>query len=110
LTPRFELEAHSSPTGLAFYTGSQFPESYQNDLFVALHGSGEGSEAAGYKIIRIPLGGGEHGPVQDFAVGWLTEDGTPWGSPVDILVGPDGSLYISDDTGGIIYRIYYSKQ
>ena len=108
LSPYFELEAHTIPFGIAFYTGEQFPEQYQNDLFIALHGSSEGSQPVGHKIIRIPFGPGENGPVQDFAVGWLLEDGTNWGTPMDLIVGPDGSLFLSDDSRGIIYRIYYS--
>ncbi len=109
LSPAFELEAHSVPTSLVFYLENQFPINYEQDLFVVLHGSGEGSSAAGYKIIRIPLGKGDDGTVQDFAVGWLLEDGTPWGTPADVIVGADGSLFISDDMGGIIYRISFNE-
>jgi glucose/arabinose dehydrogenase len=108
LTPIFELEAHTTPFGITFYMGEQFPDEYQQDLFVALHGSSEGSQPAGYKLIRIPFGGGERGPVEDFAVGWLLEDGKSWGTPVDLIVGPDGSLFLSDDSQGVIYRIFYS--
>ncbi|NQS91704.1 MAG: PQQ-dependent sugar dehydrogenase [Chloroflexi bacterium] len=109
LTPQFELESQSAPYGLEFYTGDQFPEEYQKDLFVALHGTGDGASAKGYKIIRIPLGGGGSGLVQDFAIGWLDDDGSPLGSPTDLVVGPEGSLYVSDDSRGVIYRIFYSK-
>ena len=109
LTPAFELEAHSVPTSLLFYSGNQFPDNYLQDLFVVLHGSGEGESSAGYKIIRIPLGPGDDRTVQDFAVGWLLEDGTHWGTPADVIVGADGSLYVSDDMGGIIYRISYNN-
>jgi glucose/arabinose dehydrogenase len=109
LTPAYEFKAHSSPTDIVFYDGDQFPDVYETDLFVALHGTGEGKSAAGYKIIHISLGKGDTGLVQDFAVGWLLEDGTPWGSPTDILVGEDGSLYVSDDSNGLIYRITYKQ-
>jgi glucose/arabinose dehydrogenase len=109
LTPQFELESQSAPYGLEFYAADQFPEEYQKDVFVALHGTGMGQSAKGYKIIRIPLGEGESGLVQDFAVGWLGDDGTPLGRPTDLVVGPDGSLYVSDDSQGVIYRIFYSK-
>jgi glucose/arabinose dehydrogenase len=107
LTPVELFEAHTAPHGLVFYMANQFPEEYYQDLFIALHGSTDGSEPAGYKIIRIPFKPGEKGPIQDFAVGWLTEDGTIWGSPLDIIVGPDGSLFVSDDNQGIVYRIFY---
>jgi glucose/arabinose dehydrogenase len=107
LSPTNELEAQSAPYGLEFYTGDQFPENYDRDLFVALHGTGEGSEASGYKIVRIPFGEGESGLVHDFATGWLSDDGIPWGAPTDLIQGPDGDLFLSDDKLGVIYRIFY---
>jgi glucose/arabinose dehydrogenase len=106
--PLVEMQAHSAPLGLAFYTGSQFPEAYRNDLFVAFHGSWNRSIPTGYKLVRIPVQAGQPGPVQDFAVGWLLPDGSNWGRPVDVVTGSDGSLYISDDAGGKIYRISYT--
>jgi len=107
LTPVFELESQSAPYGLEFYSGDQFPENYKQDLFVALHGTGEGANAKGYKILRIPLGSGDEGIVQDFAVGWLGDDGIPWGAPTDLIQGPNGDLFLSDDKLGVIYRIFY---
>ncbi len=106
-TPEVELQAHSAPLGLAFYSGSAFPADYQGDLFVALHGSWNRSEPVGYKIVRIPIDGSQAGPVQDFAVGWLRADGSNWGRPMDVLVAADGSLLVSDDGQGFIYRIAY---
>jgi glucose/arabinose dehydrogenase len=105
--PAVEIQAHSAPLGLAFYTGTQFPQEYQGDLFVVLHGSWNRSEPTGYKVVRIPFDGGQPGPVQDFAVGWLV-DSAAWGRPVDVISAPDGSLFISDDSGGIIYQIVYT--
>jgi glucose/arabinose dehydrogenase len=103
-----ELPAHSAPLGLEFYTGDIFPLSYRGDLFVALHGSWDRRTPVGYKIIRIPLRDGQPGPQQDFATGWMDEaSGRNWGRPVDLITGSDGSLYLSDDYLGIIYRIYY---
>jgi glucose/arabinose dehydrogenase len=61
----------------------------------------------GYKVVRAPLEDGEPGPVQDFAAGWLREDGSKWGRPVDVHTGADGSLFISDDREGFIYRVFY---
>jgi glucose/arabinose dehydrogenase len=109
LNPIFEFDSQSAPYGLEFYTGSQFPETFQNDLFVALHGTGEGDDARGYKILRIPIGGDSFGPVKDFAVGWLGDDGVPWGAPTDLIQGPDGDLFLSDDKLGVIYRIFYAE-
>jgi glucose/arabinose dehydrogenase len=107
MTPLFELESHSKPTDIVFYIGNQFPESYESDLFVALHGAGEGETASGYRILRISLGKGDTRLIQDFAVGWLLEDGTPWGAPTDLLLGEDGSLFVLDDMNGVIYQITY---
>jgi glucose/arabinose dehydrogenase len=108
--PAVEMQAHSAPLGLTFYTGAQFPPEYQGDLFVAFHGSWNRSVPTGYKVVRIPMAGGEPGAVQDFAVGWLRADGSNWGRPVDVLTGPDGSLFVSDDSGGVIYRIFYAVE
>jgi glucose/arabinose dehydrogenase len=105
--PSVEMQAHSAPLGLVFYTGAQFPQEYHGDLFVAFHGSWNRSVPTGYKVVRISMAGGGPGAVQDFAVGWLREDGSRWGRPVDVLTGPDGSLFVSDDEGGVIYRIFY---
>lgn len=105
--PDVEIQAHSAPLGLAFYLGTQFPAEYHGNLFVALHGSWNRSEPTGYKVVRIQFEDGKPGAVQDFAVGWLV-NGAAWGRPVDVISAPDGSLFISDDSGGIIYRIEYS--
>lgn len=105
--PMVEMQAHSAPLGLAFYTGQVFPEQYRGDLFVAFHGSWNRRVPTGYKVVRIPMQDGTPGAAQDFAVGWLTEDGSVWGRPVGVVTGPDGGLYISDDSGGVIYRVYY---
>jgi glucose/arabinose dehydrogenase len=106
--PIVEMQAHSAPLGLTFYTGEAFPEAYHGDLFVAFHGSWNRSVPTGYKVVRVPLEDGEPGPVQDFAAGWLLDDGSHWGRPVDVLTGSDGSLFISDDGEGRIYRVFYA--
>ncbi len=103
--PQVEMQAHSAPLGLNFYQGTQFPIEYQGGLFVAFHGSWNRSQPTGYKVVFIPFSNGQPGPVQDFATGWLA-DGSSWGRPVDVIV-LNGSLLISDDGGGMIYRIDY---
>jgi glucose/arabinose dehydrogenase len=106
--PLVEMQAHSAPLGVTFYTGESFPAEYQGDLFIAFHGSWNRSVPTGYKVVRLPLDGGSPaGPVSDFAAGWLQEDGSATGRPVGLAVGPDGALFISDDKGGFIYRVQY---
>jgi glucose/arabinose dehydrogenase len=108
--PAVEMQAHSAPLGLAFYDSEQFPEEYQGDLFVAFHGSWNRAEPTGYKVVRVSMReDGPLGSVHDFAVGWLREDGSSWGRPVDVVVTPDGSLIISDDGQGFVYRVFYER-
>ncbi|RMF49270.1 MAG: sorbosone dehydrogenase family protein [Anaerolineae bacterium] len=107
--PEVELQAHSAPLGLAFYDGDLFPEAYRGDLFVAFHGSWNRQEPTGYKIVRIPFDeNGPAGGAQDFVTGWLTATGEKRGRPVDVVVAPDGSLFISDDASGVVYRLTYT--
>ena len=107
--PTVELMPHSAPLGLAFYTGTQFPRDYAGDLFVALHGSRAGLAAAGYKIARVRFRDGHVAGVENFAGGWRQGDRVI-GRPVDLVVGRDGSLYISDDHGDRIYRVTYGPR
>lgn len=103
-----EMQAHTAPLGLTFYGGDSFPEEYRGDLFVALHGSWNRSQPVGYEVVRIPVNeDGSTGPVEVFVTGWLVE-GNAWGRPVDVITGPDGSLYISDDGGGRIFRVSWN--
>jgi glucose/arabinose dehydrogenase len=104
--PMVKMQAHSAPLGLAFYTGTQFPVQYRGGLFVAFHGSWNRSLPTGYKVVFIPFQDGKPGAVQDFATGWLANE-ADWGRPVDVIAAPDGSLFVSDDSGGNIYRIIY---
>lgn len=105
--PVINLQAHSAALGLTFYAGSQFPAEYRGDLFVALHGSIYRTVPTGYKVVRIHFTNGQPGRPQDFASGWLPATGRAWGRPVDLVTAPDGSLFVSDDSGGTIYRIFY---
>jgi glucose/arabinose dehydrogenase len=113
--PKVQMQAHSAPLGLAFYEGSQFPEEYRNSIFVAFHGSWNRSVPTGYKVIRVKLDdkGQPQGGAQDFITGWLapgeTKHGRWMGRPVGIVFGADGSMYLSDDSSGVIYRITYAK-
>lgn len=113
--PKVQMQAHSAPLGLAFYEGSQFPAEYQNNIFVAFHGSWNRSNPTGYKVVRVKLDGqGQpQGGAQDFITGWLapgeTKKGRWMGRPVGIVFGADGAMYLSDDSGGVIYRVTYAK-
>jgi glucose/arabinose dehydrogenase len=104
--PSLLYQPHAAPLGMAFYTGTAFPPEYRGDLFIALHGSWNRSTPVGYKVVRVRLGDGPP-RVEDFATGWL--DGhRAWGRPVDVAVGADGGLYVSDDVQGVVYRISYT--
>ncbi|WP_293914072.1 sorbosone dehydrogenase family protein [Deinococcus sp.] len=103
-TPAFALTtAHSAPLGLAFYTGKAFPAAYQGMMFVALHGSWNRSEKSGYKVVMIDP---KSGKVQDFLTGFLSGGATK-GRPVALLSLPDGSMLLTDDDSGKVYRITY---
>jgi glucose/arabinose dehydrogenase len=114
IAPKVQMEAHSAPLGLAFYTGNLFPEDYRGDLLVALHGSWNRSRPTGYRVIRVQISKlGEAQIREDFISGWIhpgeTQKGVWMGRPVDVVVGPDGAVYISDDAAGVIYRVYPTK-
>jgi glucose/arabinose dehydrogenase len=111
IKPVLDMQAHSAPLGIAFYTGTNFPPEYRGDLFIAFHGSWNRRVPTGYKVVRLPLDGSQpRAPLEDFATGWLDETSrTAKGRPVGLAVGPDGGLYVSDDKAGLIYRIIYSR-
>ena len=115
IEPKVQMQAHSAPLGLAFYEGSMFPPEYRNNLFVAFHGSWNRSVPTGYKVVRVKLDdkGQPQGGAQDFITGWLapgeTKKGRWVGRPVGIVFGSDGSMYLSDDAGGVIYRVTWGK-
>jgi glucose/arabinose dehydrogenase len=104
--PALELEAHVAALGLRFYTGSMFPPEYQNRLFIAQHGSWNRTIPTGYRIISVTVDQGRVTDKSVFAEGWLFGI-LKWGRPVDLLVMPDGSLLLSDDLKGAVYRISY---
>ncbi|MDI1278094.1 sorbosone dehydrogenase family protein [Methylobacter sp.] len=105
--PVWKFKAHMAPLGLRFYRGKQFSVEYKNQLFVAEHGSWNRSEPQGYRVVSVKFKQGKPVSEQVFVDGWLSKDGTVLGRPVDILEMPDGSLLISDDKLGVIYRVEY---
>lgn len=121
IEPKVQMQAHSAPLGLAFYEGTTFPPEYRNNMFVAFHGSWNRRVPTGYKVVRVklddkgqPQGGGE-----DFITGWLAPGESKkgrWipinlpgtmGRPVGIVFSGDGTMYLSDDRAGVIYRVTY---
>jgi hypothetical protein len=105
-SPAVNLGAHVAALGMRFYTGSQFPAEYRHSIFIAEHGSWNRSKKTGYRIKRVAVSGAKAVKHEVFAEGWLQGE-SAWGRPVDIEVMRDGSLLVSDDHAGAIYRISY---
>jgi glucose/arabinose dehydrogenase len=107
-SPAIMLTSHSTPIGITFLNKSHFPDELKQDAIVALHGSWNREELSGYKLVHLKFKDGKPVEAVDFATGWLN-DNKAWGRPVDVVVGPDGALYVSDDRSGYIYRIIYKS-
>lgn len=108
IVPDVLIQAHSASLGMTFYTGDQFPSEYQYDAFAAEHGSWNRSVRAGHEVVRVPLEKGRaNGVYQDFVTGFVTADGRPWGRPAGVETAADGSLMITDDGSGSIWRVSY---
>jgi glucose/arabinose dehydrogenase len=105
--PVLELEAHVAPLGIDFYQGEMFPDEWRRDALIAQHGSWNRSEPVGYRIVRVHFEGDLPVAVEPFIEGWLDRRGGFFGRPVDLEELPDGSLLVSDDFAGVIYRITY---
>jgi glucose/arabinose dehydrogenase len=104
--PVVKIQAHSAALGIAFYNGKMFPKAYDGALFIAEHGSWNRSRKVGYRVsvVRFDDTGAHYEP---FAEGWLVDEDA-WGRPNDVLMAPDGSLLISDDQAGAVYRVSYT--
>ena len=105
--PAQSLGAHVASLGMRFYTGTQFPPAYRDQIFIAEHGSWNRSSKVGYRVTVVKLDAARK-PIayEPFATGWLQGE-SMWGRPADVAVAPDGSLLVSDDDAGAIYRIRY---
>jgi glucose/arabinose dehydrogenase len=103
--PDVLIQPHSAPLGIAFYEGTMFPAEYRGNAFVTLHGSWNRRQRTGYKVVRIVPGSGAY---EDFLTGFVTEDGGVWGRPVGVAVAKDGSLLVSEDGNGTIWRVAYT--
>ena len=112
--PALKLGAHIAPIGMRFYNGKMFPAEYRNNIFIAMRGSWNRTVKQGYNVMRVVLD--ENGKVtkyEPFLTGFLVNDRADppmWGRPNDVLVMRDGSLLVSDDQNGIIYRVSYAKK
>jgi len=108
--PAINLGPHVAALGLKFYTGKMFPAKYRNQIFIAEHGSWNRSKKIGYRVSLVTMKNGKATGYETFATGWLDETTqVPWGRPVDVFVLKDGSMLVSDDAVGVIYRISYKK-
>lgn len=106
--PKAKLGPHVAPLGMRFYAGNMFPDSFKKSIFVAKHGSWNRSKKSGYTVTNVLLEGSEVTGENVFASGWLDDASQEvWGRPVDVQELPDGSLLVSDDMAGCIYRISY---
>jgi glucose/arabinose dehydrogenase len=109
--PDVLLQPHSAPLGIVFYEGAQFPVEYEGDAFVALHGSWNRAKRTGYKVVRLTFKDGKPtGEYDDFLVGFVLNDASVWGRPVDVAVAADGALLVTDDGGGAIWRVAYKEK
>jgi glucose/arabinose dehydrogenase len=109
--PALNFEAHAAALGLRFYRGRMFPRDYRGDAFVAQHGSWNRSDPIGYRVMRVRFDAdGNPTGKEVFIDGWLGSGSRAWGRPVDVAELPDGSLLVSDDHAGLIYRITYRRR
>jgi len=106
--PVQDLGPHVAALGMRFYTGNMFPQRYRKIIFIAEHGSWNRSQPIGYRITMVRLKDSRSVGYDVFAHGWLQGDNA-WGRPVDLEMLPDGSMLVSDDRAGAIYRIQYQK-
>jgi len=113
--PAITLTSHTTPIGITFLDRTNWPAEYKSDAIIALHGSWNRKQPAGYQLVRVKFRDNKPVKTEDFATGWLVNNAdNGWlkrnqvfGRPVDVAVGPDGALYVSDDDSGAIYRISY---
>jgi glucose/arabinose dehydrogenase len=107
--PAVRLDAHVAPLGMRFYTGLMFPKEYLNQIFIAEHGSWNRSRKSGYRLTLVRMQDNRILSYEPFAQGWLIDENA-WGRPVDLEIMADGSMLVSDDQNGVIYRISYEAE
>lgn len=107
--PAVETAAHAADLGMTFYTGDMFPATYRNAIFSAQHGSWNRTTPIGARVMVTFVAEDGTARIEPFAEGWLASDGSYLGRPVDVAQLPDGSILVSDDRAGALYRISYGK-
>jgi glucose/arabinose dehydrogenase len=106
--PDVLIQPHSAPLGIVFYQADQFPKEYRGDAFVTLRGSWNRARRTGYKVVRMHFANGRPtGEYEDFLIGFVASDQAVWARPVGVAVARDGSLLVSEDGNGTIWRIAY---
>jgi glucose/arabinose dehydrogenase len=109
IVPDVLLQSHMASLDMTFYDGTQFPKDYLHDAFAAEHGSWNRARRVGYKVIRVPMKEGKAtGEYEDFMVGFVTREGDVWGRPVGVCVAKDGSLLVTDDASGTVWRVAHT--
>jgi len=110
LVPDVLLQPHNASLQMTFYDGGQFPAEYRGDIFASEHGSWNKSVRVGYEVIRVPRHQTTRasGDYEDFLTGFVVDNGHVWGRPVGITVAKDGSLLVTDDASGSIWRVSYT--
>ena len=109
IVPDVLLQSHMASLDLTFYDGDAFPKEYHHDGFASEHGSWNRARRVGYKVIRVPMKDGKAtGEFEDFLVGFVTKEGNVWGRPVGVAVAKDGSLMVTDDGSGTVWRVAYT--
>jgi glucose/arabinose dehydrogenase len=104
--PDVLMQAHTAPLQITFYEGAMFPADYKGSAFVTMHGSWNRGQRAGYKVVRLLFANGKPtGEVEDFMTGFVVSDRAVWGRPVGLAVAKDGSLFVSEDGSGTIWRV-----
>ena len=108
--PDVLFQGHSAPLGIAFYNDDAFPVEYRGNAFVTMHGSWNRSGRTGYKVVMMPFKNGKPtGEYRDFMTGFVVSDKEVWGRPVGLAVAKDGSLLVTEDGSGTIWRVTHEN-
>jgi hypothetical protein len=115
IVPDVPVQAHSASLEMTFYTArsgvAAFPAEYRGDAFAAFHGSWNRNSRTGYKVVRVRVKDGvPTGEYDDFLIGFVVDNTSVWGRPVGVAVAHDGALLVTDDGGGVVWRISYASQ